>query len=95
MSQTASLLCPLDLTDIAYSGVAAPPPPPISDDEDGLEGWAIALIVIFVVLFLAAISFAIMMYSAEKRGKPIFVAFDDVKVNHTNAPQQELVTSSH
>ena len=34
VNQTANLLCPLALTDIAYSGVAAPPSPVSTDDDD-------------------------------------------------------------
>ena len=81
MNQTANLMCPLALTDIAYSGVAAPPPPPppVSTDDE-LPGWGIAIIVIALVLFFAVLLFAIMMYRAEKRGKPIFTSLTDIQV---------------
>ena len=79
VNRTANLLCPLALTDIAYSGVAAPPPPPVSTD-DALPGWGIAIIVIALVLFFAVLLFAIMMYRAEKRGKPIFTSLTDIQV---------------
>ena len=77
VNQTANLMCPLALTDIAYSGVAAPLPAP-PDDE--LPDWGIAIIVIALVLFFAVLLFAIMMYRAEKRGKPIFTSLTDIQV---------------
>ena len=79
VNQTANLLCPLALTDIAYSGVAAPPSP-VSTDDDKLPGWGIAIIVIALVLFFAVLLFAIMMYRSEKRGKPMFVSVNDNQV---------------
>ena len=79
MNQTANLMCPLALTDIAYSGIAAPPPPP-TDDKDELPDWGIAIIVVVLVLFFAVLLFAIMMYRAEKRGAPIFIGLNDVQV---------------
>ena len=77
VNQTANLLCPLALTDIAYSGV---PPSPVSTDDDKLPGWGIAIIVIALVLFFAVLLFAIMMYRSEKRGKPMFVSVNDNQV---------------
>ena len=77
VNQTANLMCPLALTDIAYSGVAAPVS---TDDDDKLPGWGIAIIVIALVLFFAVLLFAIMMYRAEKRGKPIFTSLTDIQV---------------
>ena len=70
-------MCPLALTDIAYSGVDAPVS---TDDDDKLPGWGIAIIVIALVLFFAVLLFAIMMYRAEKRGKPIFTSLTDIQV---------------
>ena len=81
MNQTANLKCPLALTDIAYSGVAAPPPAP-PDDNDELPDWGIAIIVIALVLFFAVLLFATMMYCAEKRGKPIFTSMTDIKASN-------------
>ena len=84
MNKTANLMCPLALTDIAYSGVAAPLPAP-PDDE--LPDWGIAIIVIALVLFFAVLLFAIMMYRAEKRGKPIFTSLTDIQVANGAKPQ--------
>ena len=87
VKQTANLMCPLALEDIAYSGVAAPPSPP-DDDDKKLPGWGIAIIVIALVLFFAVLLFAIMMYRAEKRGKPIFVSVNDTQVANAKAQAQ-------
>ena len=87
MNQTANLKCPLALTDIAYSGVAAPPPAP-PDDNDELPDWGIAIIVIALVLFFAVLLFAIMMYRSEKRGKPMFVSVNDIQVANEKAQAQ-------
>ena len=78
-------MCPLALTDIAYSGVAAPLPAP-PDDE--LPDWGIAIIVIALVLFFAVLLFAIMMYRSEKRGKPMFVSVNDIPVANEKAQAQ-------
>ena len=92
VNQTANLLCPLALTDIAYSGVAAPPSPVSTDDDDDdddkLPGWGIAIIVIALVLFFAVLLFAIKTYRAEKRGKPIFVSANDIQVANVKAQTQ-------
>ena len=85
VNQTANLLCPLALTDIAYSGV---PPSRVSTDDDKLPGWGIAIIVIALVLFFAVLLFAIMMYRAEKRGKPIFVSVNDIQEANAKAQAQ-------
>jgi len=93
VDRTASLLCPLALTDMSYSGVASSPPPPSpgappveSGDNDDMPGWGVAVIVVVAVLFLAVLAFAIAMYLAEKRGAPIFVSLQDVQVAN-KAPQ--------
>ena len=85
VNQTANLLCPLALTDIAYSGI---PPSPVSTDDDKLPGWGIAIIVIALVLFFAVLLFAIKTYRAEKRGKPIFVSANDIQVANVKAQTQ-------
>ena len=85
VNQTANLLCPLALTDIAYSGVDAPVS---TDDDDKLPGWGIAIIVIALVLFFAVLLFAIMMYRSEKRGKPMFVSVNDIPVANEKAQAQ-------
>ena len=51
--------------------------------------------VVFVLFGLAAVGFALMMYSREKQGKPIFVSMDEarkkgVAANAANAGANSL-----
>ena len=63
------------------------PLPPSSGGDDSLPGWAIALIVVVSVLFVAAVTALSVMYHREKQGKPLFVAIapvdgeDDMKMS--------------
>ena len=45
--------------------------------EDKLPGWAIGVIVLFVVLFGIVLIFATFMYLREKQGKPVFSSLEE------------------
>lgn len=103
VSRTANLLCPLALPDMSYSGVFNSPPPPSpaaplalpnASDDDDLPAWGIAVIVVVAVLFLMVLAFAIMMYLAEKRGKPIFTTLQDIQVQTKDVQMAAKVDSN-
>jgi folate receptor len=55
-----------------------------AEKDKGLEGWAIALIVILLLLGVACCGFVVMIVMKEKQGKPMFVnmpAEKDVQMN--------------
>jgi len=57
---------------------SAPVPYPVDkDDTNKLPMWGAALIVVFVLLFVAVLAGACLMYYREKMGKPIFVSLDE------------------
>lgn len=62
MNRTANLQCPFSLKHAVDT-----------NSPSTLPGWAIAVIVVAVILFLAAAVFALIMYRQERVGKPIFV----------------------
>ena len=59
---------------------------PITTETEKIPFWAIALIVVFCVLFLLFFAFALAMYSREKQGKPIFKTLDST--NAAKAAQE-------
>jgi len=88
--RTASLLSPIDLEKVRYSDTYRAPtsqnPPPAAastspspssssdDPQEELPAWAIVVIAVLGVLFLAILAFVCVMYRREKQGKPIFDA---------------------
>merc|ERR1711988_1610184 len=54
-----------------------PPTPPFADDDDDLPTWALALIIVFSVLFVVITSFTVFMFIREKKGMPIFNALEE------------------
>ena len=68
--------CPLDITSIKYSGVARPS---INGDTasdlstgNAVPEWAIAVIAVFAILFVAALICICVMAGKEKQGTPLF-----------------------
>ena len=82
--RTASLLCPVELQKVAYTGTPPPPaptpPPPVgSTSNDDLPAWGVVVIVVVGVLFIAVLAFAGVMYYRERQGRPIFVSLEGVQ----------------
>ena len=67
---------------------------PNASDDDDLPAWGIAVIVVAAVLFLMVLAFAIMMYLAEKRGKPIFTTLQDIQVQTKDVQMAAKVDSN-
>lgn len=65
---------------------------PITTETEKIPSWAIALIVVFCVLFLLFFAFALAMYSREKQGKPIFKTLDST--NAAKAAQETRTTKN-
>ena len=63
------------------SVVSAPTPYPKPDD--GLPGWAIAVIAVVCVLLVAVLTCAIAMFLRERAGKPIFQNLEEPKKEST------------
>eukprot|EP00959_Pyramimonas_sp_CCMP1952_P195132 4080299-Pyramimonas_sp.AAC.3 len=60
--------------------INCPAPPSVvggDSDDDGLAGWAVAVIVVGGVLLFTALASLGVMYYREKQGKPIFVRIDN------------------
>jgi len=77
VSRTAGLLCPLALTDMSYSGVSSSPPPPAPAppaSESTLEDWAIAVIIVFAVLFGVVVVVLSWVIVRERTGAPLFTS---------------------
>ena len=73
------------------SVVSAPTPYPKPDD--GLPGWAIAVIAVVCVLLVAVLTCAIAMFLRERAGKPIFQNLEDPKKESTAPPNDVKVST--
>ena len=98
VERTAKLLCPLALTDMSYSGIAASPSPvppsTASASEDSEDGEQIVLIVVIVALVVAMLlvcGFTVIMYTKEKAGEPMFKPLPDMD---PDGPPKEDCTAS-
>lgn len=61
-----------------------------SDDDDGLPAWAIGVIIVVSLLFVAAVAFAGYMFYREKQGNPIFSRLLDQDNTKSVDPAQKV-----
>eukprot|EP00965_Chrysotila_dentata_P193304 6175682-Pleurochrysis_carterae.AAC.4 len=64
-----------------------PPPPPISDGDDSIPGWAVAVIIIGGVFLLILCIFSMIMVRKERTGEPIFTPMNGTSEKRKTATQ--------
>ena len=90
VERTKSLLCPLSLEDMSYSGVSGDDTDSEDDttsesssssssDDDDSEDVIITIAICMAVAMIAACAFAGMMYTKEMAGEPMFRPLEDME----------------
>lgn len=76
------------VTVMSVVSAPVPYPKPSEDKSDDLPAWAIIVIVVVCVLFVAVLTFASVMYHREKSGNPIFSTLEGETGSKTAKAQE-------